>query len=222
MDLNKFSTFNIILVILFIVYSLTMFLLFDSAFLDFKISFIFTLIAFILQFALMRYFNNKLNDSTQLTNVSAFFVADIYLFLQNLISIIFNIIHLNFIYSIIIQVIILAIVIIIELLLIQSIDYIDSVENKKDNQIKFQKTILKRIEILKAKYPNCNELESLYETVRYSNPVSTGEVKVLETGILKNLNTLEEFLSQKDKENSLNALKNIQEDFHERDIILNK
>lgn len=42
----------------------------------------------------------------------------------------------------------------VELLLIQSINNIDEVEVKKKNQIKFQKSILKQVEILKQKYPN--------------------------------------------------------------------
>lgn len=220
MDLNKFSTFNIILIILLIVYSLIMFLLFNPIFLEFRISYSFTIIAFILQFALMYIFNNKLNDRTQISNYSAFFVADIYLLLQIIISIIFNISLLDLVLSIIIQVIVLAIVIIIELLLIKSITYVNILETRKENQMEFQKTTLKRVEVLKQKYSNCKELEHLYETVRFSNPRSTDEVSNLENNILNNLNCLENFLSQNDEENSLNTLKIIQEDYRERDIIL--
>ena len=221
MDSNKFSTFSIILVILLFVYSLIMFLLFNPIFLKFRITYIFTIIAFVLQFVLMYYFNKKLNYSTQIANFSAFFVADIYLILQIIISFVLCITLLNVTFSVIIQIIILAIAIIIELLLIQSIDYIDEVEIKKENQIKFQKDMLKRVEILKQRYPNCKELENLYETIRYGNPMSTDEVSDLEGNILNNLNRLEEFLSQNDKENALNTLKTISDDFNERDIILN-
>ncbi len=220
MDLNRFSTFNVILVILLIVYSLIMFLLFNPIFFNFRISFGFTLIAFILQFILMYYFNSKSNDSTQIANFSAFFVADIYLFLQAMISIVFSILFFNIKSAIIVQVIVLAIAIIVELLLIQSIDYIDTVEVKKENQIKFQKNALKKVEILKQKYPNCKELENLYETVRFSNPMSNNEVNNLESNILENLNSLKEFLNGNDKENSLNKIKSIIDDFNERDIIL--
>ena len=220
MDLNKFSTFNIILAIVFIIYALIIFLLFSPVFMNFKISFIFTIIAFILQYLLMRHFNNEINESTQITAFSAFFVADVYLVLQIIISIIFNIINLNFIFSIIIQAVILGIFIIIELLLMQSIDYIDSVGVKKENQIKFQKTALKHVEIFKKKYPDCKELENLYETVRYSNPISNDEVNGLENNILNNMNRLEDFLSQNDKDKALNTIKSIIDDFNERNIIL--
>ena len=220
MDLNKFSTFNVILVILLIVYSLIMFLLFNPIFLNFRISFGFTLIAFILQFVLMYYFNSKSNDSTQISNFSAFFVADVYLFLQIILSIVFSILFFNITLAIIVQLIVLAIAIIIELLLIQSINYIDEVEVEKENQIKFQQYVLKQVEILKQKYPNCKDLENLYETVRFSNPVSNNQVNDLESNIIDNLNRLKKFLSKKDKENSLNTIKNIIDDFNERDIIL--
>ena len=168
MNLNKFSTFNIILGILFIVYVVIMLLLFNPIYLNFKISLVFTAIAFLVQFALMYIFNRKLNDSTQIANFSAFIVADIYLFLQIIFSIVFNILFFDITLALIVQVILLAIAIIVELLLIQGIDYIDRVEVKKENQIKFQKNTLKKVEILKQKQPNCKELEDLYETVRYS------------------------------------------------------
>lgn len=219
MDLNKFSTFNIILVFLLIVYALIMFLLFNPIFFNFRISFGFTLIAFILQFVLMYYLNRKL-DSTKIANFSVFFVADVYLFFQIILSIIFNIVFFNITLAIIVQLLFLAITIIVELLLIQTKDYIDEVEVKKENQIKFQKSILKQVEILKQKYPNCKELENLYGTVRFTNPMSTDEVNELENNILKNLNSLEGFLSQKDKENSLNTIKLIVDDFNERNILL--
>lgn len=219
MDLNRFSTFNVILVILLIVYSLIMFLLFNPIFFNFRISFGFTLIAFILQFVLMYYLNRKL-DSTKIANFSVFFVADVYLFFQIILSIIFNIVFFNITLAIIVQLLFLAITIIVELLLIQTKDYIDEVEVKKENQIKFQKNALKKVEILKQKYPNCKELENLYETVRFSNPMSNNEVNNLESNILENLNSLKEFLNGNDKENSLNKIKSIIDDFNERDIIL--
>ena len=137
-----------------------------------------------------------------------------------MISIVFSILFFNIKSAIIVQVIVLAIAIIVELLLIQSIDYIDTVEVKKENQIKFQKNALKKVEILKQKYPNCKELENLYETVRFSNPMSNNEVNNLESNILENLNSLKEFLNGNDKENSLNKIKSIIDDFNERDIIL--
>ena len=80
--------------------------------------------------------------------------------------------------------------------------------------------MLKQVEILKQKYPNCKDLENLYETVRFSNPVSNNQVNDLESNIIDSLNRLKMFLSKKDKENSLNTIKNIIDDFNERDIIL--
>ncbi len=51
--------------------------------------------------------------------------------------------------------------------------------------------------------------------------MSTNEVNDLESKIFNNLNRLEEDLSQKNEENSLNIIRSIIDDLNERDINLN-
>lgn len=226
---DTLRTQNLIMIILFVVYSLVALVIFPIRDLIFWVSYIFTTIAFILVILL----NNKLFNERIKSSFNSFPLSIVsygYLFIQIVFSYIlmtlslFSFFSSNLIQiSIAIEVIILAIFFIIAILLLKSIDYIINIEETTKKQINFTKNLQKKVEILHNKYNNekyKDQLFELYEIVRYINPMSNEEIKSLEEEITKNLENLRIELENNNENQVLNLINLLKEDLNEREIRL--
>ncbi|MCL2156674.1 MAG: hypothetical protein FWH54_01490 [Methanobrevibacter sp.] len=226
---EKIRTQNLIMIILLVVYSLIALTLFPIKNLVFWTGYIFTVLAFILLIVL----NNKLfNDKVKSSFNSFPLVIISYIYLAIQIAFSFVLMSLNiftifsiyaFEVSLAIEVIILAIFFIVAILLLKSVDYIGNIEKTTKEQISFTKNLQKEVEILYNKYMDGiykNQLFELYEIVRYSNPMSTTEIKSLEEEITKNLDNLKKELKNNNENHILNLINELKDILNEREIRL--
>lgn len=211
-------TFNLSLIILFAAYTIIACFLFPIKGLSFIISYLFTLIAFALQFALAY----TLGDSKKVFNTLPIWtLASSYLIVQIIISIIFMALNIALIPVIVIQIIILAIVLVLEIFLSESKGHIETQEEFQFQQISFLENAIKEVEILVNSSNNKN-LNELYETVRYANPVSSPNVVSIENNITNNIINLKDALNSDNKETIEELVQIIKEDFAEREILLKR
>lgn len=230
MQLNKLNTYNIILLVLAILYFIIITILIIDKNESFYINVLFTVVAFIIQVILINYMNSLIKSKQPsnfiegwcaLDKWSLFITANTYLILQVVINIILLILKVDLGIAIIIQTVLLGIFVIIELLLIQSIEYIEKVEEKTIKSTEFLKNLKKEVEILTKNSNFYNEeLEELYEVVRYSIPMSTDEVKSLEEDINQKMSYLISNLTE--SQETLNIIQEIKNDLNKRNIILKK
>lgn len=212
----KNNRFNLILIILFVVYAILMFLFLEVNDL-FIFSFIITIIAFIAQFIIAYYL-----DASNFNNYPMFTITGLYLFIQIILSFSLAIFRVSFKITIVIQVVLLGIFLIFELFLSQSKDHIEQVEENTANKIVFLSNVRKDVEILYKKSNDDikEDLFELFELVKYSNPVSNEQSFELENDILIKLDELKVCLNQNDKEEIVNLISLLKNDFKEREIIL--
>lgn len=213
----KNNRFNLILIILFVIYAIIMFLLFkiDELFI---ISFVITIIAFIIQFIMVYYLDGRFN------NFPLFIITGLYLFIQMILSFCLVLFRVSFNISVIIQCVILGIFIIFELLLSQAKDHIENVEVNTKIKTEFLTSVRKDVEIL---YKNSDEkfkedLFDLLELVKFSNPVSSEESFKLESEIVILINELKVNLNQNNEDEFIRLLDLLKNNFNEREVILRK
>jgi hypothetical protein len=220
--INKLGTNNLIMIILFVVYSLLVLLVFPDKNIVFWSAYVFTTIAFIIEILLnKKLFNEKTKSS--FNNLPLAMVSFGYLAIQVILSFILMLFSflISFELSIIIQILILAIFLIISILLFRSRDYIDDLEEKTELQINFIKNLQKEVEIIYNKYNNetyQTQLFELYETVRYTNPMSTNDIKNLEDEIAKNLKDLKIELENNNEKEILNLINILKNNLNEREV----
>lgn len=212
----KNNRFNLILIILFVVYAILMFLFLEVNDL-FIFSFIITIIAFIAQFIIAYYL-----DASNFNNYPMFTITGLYLFIQIILSFCLAIFRVSFKIAIAIQVVLLGIFLIFELFLSQAKDHIEQVEENTAKKIIFLSNVRKDVEILYKKSNDDvkEDLFELFELVKYSNPVSNEQSFELENDILIKLDELKVSLNQNDKEEIVNLISLLKNDFKEREIIL--
>jgi hypothetical protein len=224
--LDKIMTNSLIMIILFIVYSLIVLLIFHDKNLVFCSAYIFTVIAFIIGILLNKKLFNEETKSTFNSLPLAMFSFG-YLVLQAVLSFILMLFS-SFILleiSITIQVIILAIFLIVAILLFKSRDYIDDLEEKTEAQISFIKNLQKEVDILYTNYNKPeygDELFELKEKVRYSNPMGNNDIKELEEEILKNINKLKVELTNNNQTQIFDLINLLKNNLNEREVKLKK
>ncbi len=225
MNISKNIKFNLTLLIIFILYTIIVMLIFHKNTYFFWTSYLFTLIAFVLQFLLIYYLTNKNSDGELFNNLPLIMVSNLYFFIQIIISILFLVfknIGLNL--SIVVQTIILGLFIITEISLSRTKDHIISVDENNKNQTLFLTKMKIEIEILS----NNIDLElkkdfnNLFDVIRYSNPVTNKESVYLEEKILSSLNELKIEIYRNDKKKILNILKELEKMMSERETLLKK
>ncbi|MGL6298175.1 MAG: hypothetical protein ACRC1M_03300 [Methanobacteriaceae archaeon] len=225
---DKIRTQNLIMIILLVVYSLITVIAFPMKGLVFWTGYIFTVIAFILLIILNnKLFNDKVKSSFNSLPLSI--ISYIYLLIQIVFSFvlmslsIFTIFSNAFEMSLTIEVIILAIFLIIAILLLKSVNYIENIEETTKNQINFIKNLQTEVKILYNKYSDeeyNDQLFELYETVRYSNPMSNSEISSLEEEITKNFENLKIELENNNENQILNLINKLKVSLNEREIRL--
>jgi hypothetical protein len=189
----------------------------------FWISYLFTLIAFAIQLLINYYLINKNESSKTFNNLPLLIVGTFYFFIQIIVSIMLMIINMeNLEFSIVIQSVILGIFIIIVLLLSQSKEHIEAVEEDTKNQTLFLTKMKKEVEILSNKVDdNLKDMfDELFEIVRYANPMSNEIVFSIEKEILSTLNELKREINQNNEEKILKLLDKLKEMFVERNALL--
>ena len=223
MEFFKNIKFNLVYLVLFILYSIIVTLLFSDKGYVFWFSYLFTLFAFVVQFVLANYLINK-NESSSFNSLPLLVISNIYLIIQIIVSILlmFDIVILE--YSIIIQSAILGIFIIISLLLSQAKDHIESVEEDTKNRTLFLTELKKEVGILSNKVDDGlkDDFDELFEVVRFSNPMSNENVSYLEEEILSILIQLKDEINKNNKESILKLLSKLKDIIVERDILLKK
>ena len=214
----KNSNNNIILLILFIVYSIIMYFLFPIKTLGFLLSYTFSIIFFILSFIVLKY----IRESYTSNNASLFTFAYLMLSLQLILSIFLSVFNIFFNITIIINVILLAIYLIVIILLFKSIDYIEEVQEDTKDKTFFLNNIQEELEIIKTYNINENiSFEKLEETIRFSNPVSNEKTQSIESEITSYISELKVLLTDNTDANEIKKLiKLIQNKFEEREILL--
>ena len=225
---DNLRTENLILIILLVVYSLIALIVFPVKSLVFWTGYIFTVLAFILLILNNNLFNDKTKSS--FNSFPLAIISYIYLLIQIAFSFVLMSLNIFTVFSIytfeislLIEVIILAIFIIVTILLLKSVSYIENIEETTKEQINFTKNLQKEVEILYNKYNDekyKNQLFELYEIIRYSNPMSTSEIKSLEDEITKNLENLKIELENKNEKQILNLIKSLKDNLNEREIRL--
>lgn len=225
--MKKINIFSISLIIILILYYLTISILIADKNLSFWICSIFTLIAIITQIIVIytaekRIENKPFEDIANYNNWSLYSVAFIFLIIQIILSVCLLMFKINLGISVILQAIILGIFIIIELSLLKSIEYIEYVEEKNKIEISFLENVKKEIEILKSNSNNKDELEDLYEVIRYSNPVSKKNVRNIENKIISDINKLKTEITLNNKEEISILINELKNSFKEREILLKK
>ena len=217
--MNKIS--NLIILVILISYTAISLLFFNKNSV-FLISYIFTIISFVIGIYLnTNIFNDK--GISYFNNLPLGAIYLIYLIIQIFVSLICMNLPVIFIsYVLSIQIIILSIFIVIMLLLLKSKDYIKYNEETKKNQT-FISSIQKEIEVIYNINDNYKEnMSELKDLIRYSNPVSNNEVKSLENNIIKNINQLKENITGNNKENVIKLINDLKNDLNERNILLKK
>jgi hypothetical protein len=236
----KFDKIFSVALIVFILYSVIAMLLFDDKNHIFWISYLFTIICFIAQVTVSYYLFsnnqksplcvlfNKNQKSSTLTALLLDIFSSIYFFIQICISLIAmsisivssDIFILNV--SIVIQAIVFGAFFIITILVFESKEYIKSVDEDTEKQRFFITEMTKKIEILSDSVDDDlkNDFNKLYETVRYSNPMSNEKVFSIEEDILKIFDKLKTEVNNNDKEDILTSIKQIETNFNARNVYL--
>ena len=221
MSFFKDIKFNLTFLVLFVLYSIIVMLLFSNKGYVFWVSYLFTLIAFIIQFILNYYLLGK-NEGSSFNSFPLLIISNTYLAIQIIVSLVlmFDIMSLE--WTIVIQSVILGIFVIIGLLLSQGKDHIESVEEDTKNRTLFLTEMKKEVEILsnKVDVDFKDDFNDLFEVVRFANPMSNEKVSPLENEILNTLNELKNEVNQNNNENILKILAKLKEMFSEREVLL--
>jgi len=221
MSFFKDIKFNLVFLVLFVLYSIIVMLLFSNKGYVFWVSYLFTLIAFIIQFILNYYLLGK-NEGSSFNSFPLLIISNTYLAIQIIVSLVlmFDIMSLE--WTIVIQSVILGIFVIIGLLLSQGKDHIESVEEDTKNRTLFLTAMKKEVEILsnKVDVDLKDDFDDLFEVVRFANPMSNEKVSSLENEISTTLNELKNEINQNNNENILKLLAKLKEMFSEREILL--
>jgi len=187
----------------------------------FWLSYVFTVVAFIIYFILILSLSAK-NKSSHFNSFALLITTNSYLFIQIIASILlmFNILILEWV--IVIQSIILGIFVIICLLLSQAKDYIKSAEEDTKNRTLFLKEMKKELEILSNNVADDvkDDFDELFKVVSYANPRSIEKAYPLEDEILATFDELKEEVNQNNKENILKLIAKLKDIFSEREVLL--
>ena len=221
MSFFKDIKFNLVFLVLFVLYSIIVMLLFSNKGYVFWVSYLFTLIAFIVQFILNYYLLGK-NESSSFNSFPLLIMSNTYLAIQIIVSLVlmFDIMSLE--WTIVIQSLILGIFVIIGLLLSQGKEHIESVEEDTKNRTLFLTEMKKEVEILsnKVDVDLKDDFDDLFEVVRFANPMSNEKISPLENEILATFDKLKEEVNQNNKENILKIMDKLKDMFSEREVLV--
>jgi len=223
MSFFKNNKFDFVFLILFVLYTIIVMLLFTDKGYVFWVSYIFTVIAFIIQYILIYYLIIK-NEGSSFNNFPLLIIGNSYLIIQIIVSIILMFDKISLEYAIVIQSIILGIFIIIEILLSQGKGHIESVEEDTKNRTLFLTEMKKEVEILSNKVDDDlkDNFNDLFEVVSFANPMSDEKISSIENEIIATLETLKNEVNQNNKENILKLINKLEDMFSERDVLLKK
>lgn len=223
MSLVKNIKFDLIFVVLFVVYTITILFLFPNKDNLFWVSYLFTIIAFIIQFIVAYLLTNN-NPKSNFNSYPLFTVCVLYLILQIIVSIVLLNYNVVLSKSIVIQTILLGVFMIVEIMLFQSKEHIETVEMETANSTMFIDNVRKDLEILSNQTEGevKAKIDDLKDNVRYSNPVSSKQVIPIENNFLDNLNELKLAVSQSNYQNVSNICDNLNSLLSQRNILLKK
>jgi len=221
MSFLKNIKFSLVYLVLFVLYTISVMLLFSDKGDVFWLSYAFTILAFIIQFILIFSLASK-NKSSHFNSFALLITSNFYLFIQIIASILlmFNILSLE--WTIVIQSVILGIFAIICLILSQAKDYIESAEEDTKNRTSFLKKMKKELEILSNKVDDDlkDNFDDLFKVVNNANPRSIEEVSSLEDEIIATFDELKEELNQNNNENILKNINKLKDMFSQREVLV--
>lgn len=217
-----FSGSAAVYVILLGVYNLLVFLIFSDYNDVFWTSYAFGMFAFIVQIVatLLSFKPGTVDAYFYGLPVASFSVY--YLCAETVMSFIFMAVKddVNIKIPIILQTVVLAIFLIVAIIAFMARDAVVATEKEKTGKILEMRSIISEVEIIKD---NCEDkdlqetLRKLYETVRFSDPVSTKEVEQVDQMIARKISELRISVDDKQNEETLLLCKDIEKLFAERD-----
>lgn len=214
----------LIYVIVFAVFNLIVFLVFENKNNIFWMSYVFMCLAFIVQFISMFMAFKSVETESAFMGIPLASLSLYYFFAAIFAGAVFMFFQIaSFKLSLIIQVLILAIYAVVALIALISRDVVQDVNDNVKQNVETIKTMNVDVDILipQVSDPNLKKaLKKLSDTVRYSDPMSNNAVADIEQQINQGMNALRVYVENSNNSEAVQACKDLEVLFMQRNSLL--